>query len=391
MRREPLPLELARLVTPRALKGYASGLDWKAVTGVNGDIAVFHQPQSELHQVIIPTDTTFADYDEAVAEAVRKLADFERRPAREVLEHLLLPPADVLSFREASPDAEAGSLPFQHAVRLIDGTRKLLLSAAHSVLVPRTYHPRLSKSEAEEFVSRCRLGQTDRGSFTVNVACLLDEQLTLPGTEDPFARQVTNLLLDTLDTLARAADEGGTDQLIDPTRHRGVSANLCESLLMLRPTGDRATLSVSATWSRTRIPTSRSRVRLVELRQEAFSVAEALAPRLRTVPKPMRSRFYGFVEALMGQPTQDDPRPAGETRFRLFDQGEELLARADLNADDHAVAVEAYRTGALVSFRGILHRLPRLNRVEDVTGFRRIEPDEDETPEEVPVNDDATE
>ncbi len=382
MRRELLPLELTRQVTPRALKGYAAGLDWKLVEGVNGDVAVYHRPDARVHQVIIPVDTTLSDYDEAVAEAVYKLADYEHRPAREVLEHLLLPPADLLGFREASPDAEAGSLPFEHAVRPINGTRKLLLSAAHSVLVPLAYHPRLSRSEAEEFVNRCRLGQTARGSFIVNVACPLDEQLTFPGTEEPFARRVTSLLLDTLDALARAADEGVTDDLIDPMRHRGVSANLCESLLMLRPNGDRASLSVSATWSRIRLPPSSVKSQRVELRQEAFAVAEALAPRLRTLPKPRSSRFYGFVEALMGQSTQADSRPSGETRFRLFDQDEELLARADLNAADHAVAGEAYLAGELVSFRGVLHRLPRLNRIEQVANFKLIRLDEDGLPEE---------
>ncbi len=381
MRREPLPLELTRQVMPRALRGYAAGLDWKPVDGVNGDVAVYHRPDSRAHQVLIPVDTTLSDYDEAVAEAVCKLADYEHRPARDVLEHLLLPPADLLGFREVSPDAEVGTLPFEHAVQLINGTRKLLLSAAHSVLVPRAYHPRLSRAEAEAFVNRCRLGQTDQGSFVVNVACLLDEQLTFPSSEVPFARRVTSLLLDTLDTLARAADEGATDDLIDPARHRGLSANLCEALLMLRPNGDRASLSVLATWSRTRLPPSRVKSRQVELRQEAFAVAEALAPRLRTVPKPRSSRFVGFVEALMGQPTQTDPRPSGETRFRLFDQDEEILARADLDAADHAVAGEAYFAGDLVSFRGVLHRLPRLNRIEQVANFERIRLDDDGVPE----------
>ena len=50
----------------------------------------------------------------------------------------------------------------------------MLLSEAHSVLVPQPYHPRMSRSEAEDFLSRCRLGQTDRGSFVLTVACPLD-------------------------------------------------------------------------------------------------------------------------------------------------------------------------------------------------------------------------
>jgi hypothetical protein len=316
MRREILPANLTRQVTPRALKNYALSLDWKPVERINGDVGVYHRSDSRAHQVIVPEDMTLADYDEAIAEAVRKLAEFEGRPASEVLEHLLLPPADLLRFREVSPDAEAGNLPFDHAVRMINGIRRLLLSAAHSVLVPQAYHPRLSRSEAEELVSRCRLGQTERGSFVLNVACPLEPQLSLPGLEtEPFARRVTSLLMGSLEALARAADASRADDLLDQTRNPGVSANLCESLLLLRPQGDRAILTVSAAWSRALLPASHEPSQKVHLSQIVFEVAEAVAPRLRTAPKPRPSRFVGFVDVLSGQPSRDDPRPSGEVDF----------------------------------------------------------------------------
>ena len=75
-----------------------------------------------------------------------------------------------LLVEEVSAEAEAGILPLDHAARVVTGMRRLLLAAAHSVLLPRAYHPRLSRAEAEEFVSRCRLGQTERGSFVLTVA-----------------------------------------------------------------------------------------------------------------------------------------------------------------------------------------------------------------------------
>ena len=145
MTRDELPAETARLVTPRALKGYAEGLGWKRVEGVNGSIAVYQNPKSPLRQMIVPLDEQFDDYGERTAEAIRKLAEYEKRPASEILNHLLLPPADLLRFREISSAAEAGDLPLDHAARLIDGTRRMLLSVAHSVVAPQPYHPRMSR------------------------------------------------------------------------------------------------------------------------------------------------------------------------------------------------------------------------------------------------------
>lgn len=171
---ESLPLELARLVTPRAMKNYAQALGWQVVPGVNGTIAVYHDPDAPARQLIVPLDETFDDYAESVATVVQRLAAFEDRPTIEVLNHLLLPPADVLRFREQSPDTETGTLALHQAVEVLEGARRMLLVIGHSVLNPQPYHPRLSRGEAEQFVRNCRLGQTERGSFTVAVACPLD-------------------------------------------------------------------------------------------------------------------------------------------------------------------------------------------------------------------------
>src|SRR4051794_4841536 len=275
MWREDLPVELARLVTPRAVRAYAEGLGWQRVEGVNGKIAVYRNPESPLRQLIVPLDEGLDDYAERTAEAIHRLAEFEKRAAREVLNQLLLPPADVLRFREVSPSAEAGSLPLDHGVRLVSGTRKVLLSVAHSVLVPRAYHPRMSRSEAEEFVSGCRLGQTERGSFTLAVACPINLQPGLFGPNgEPFARRVTWLLMQSLEEMSRAVDAAGVEELADPARHPGISANLCESLLMLRPGGERSRLAVSVAWSRAFLPPTGEPRREVPLRQEVFDVAE---------------------------------------------------------------------------------------------------------------------
>jgi hypothetical protein len=374
MTHEPLPFDLAARVTPRALISYASALGWKPVGGKNGTVTAYHRPDSRAHQVLIPLDEGLSDYAEMTAEAIRKLAEFEKRPDTEVLEHLLLPPADLLDFREVSREAASGTLPFEHAVRVLNGTRKALLSAAHSALVPKPYHPRLSRSEADEFLSRCRFGQTKLGSFVFQVACPLDPALPLPGmSEEPFARRVTVLLMATLDALARAADGPKVDHLLDPAQNPGVSANLYEALLLLRPEDDRASLTVSAAWSRAIAPPAGAWAQKVEIRREAFDVAEALAPRLRSEPIPRPDRFIGFVEALRGQPTAGDPRPTGEVDFTVLDEEEgEIRARGWLDRDSYAHAGAAHLASEPVAFKGILRRLPRMSRIDSITDFERL-------------------
>ncbi len=92
MLNESLPPGLANQVSPRALCSYAEALGWQPVPkGKRPEIAVYHRPDSRLHQVLIPVDHGLIDYGEMVADAVRRLAEYEKRPARAVLENLLLP------------------------------------------------------------------------------------------------------------------------------------------------------------------------------------------------------------------------------------------------------------------------------------------------------------
>ena len=79
---DQLPASLVRLVTPRAVRVYAEGMGWQRVEGVNGKIAVYKNPHAPLRQLIVPLDEQYDDYDLRTAEAIQRLADFEKRPAK---------------------------------------------------------------------------------------------------------------------------------------------------------------------------------------------------------------------------------------------------------------------------------------------------------------------
>ena len=218
MKADPLSPEMTKLVTPRDQE-LRDRVGMRQVPGINGTISVYHRPDSELHQVIVPLDESFDDYGETVAEAIRKLAAFENRPAWEVLNHMLLPPSDVFRFQDTGPDTETSTLPFLQAVDFLEGTRSMLLSAAHSTLHPQPFHPRLGRTEAQQFVRKCRLGQTERGSFTFTLACPLD---FVPGTQsrqEPYGRQVTHGLISSLAGIARETEANRVDDLANLTKY----------------------------------------------------------------------------------------------------------------------------------------------------------------------------
>ena len=82
-------LEKARLVTPDAAKNYVMVLGWKLVFHQLEEIAVYQNPTFSLRQITVPLDQKLDDYGERMVEAIEKMAEFERRPAIEVLVRLL--------------------------------------------------------------------------------------------------------------------------------------------------------------------------------------------------------------------------------------------------------------------------------------------------------------
>jgi hypothetical protein len=380
-----LSADLLRQLRSTELRRYALANGWVRNESVNGRVAVFQHPSSELDQLVVPVEGPDTDaYAVLAGEVVRKLAGWEKRSAAEVLNDLLLPPADVLRFRTAGPEAATGSLPLEQTVQLLTGVRRLLSAVAHSVLTPQRYFPRLRRTEAEDFVGRCQVGQTERGSFTLAVACPLD--LPPPGTllfehppaATPFPRRVTELLMRSLEELAQAADLNRTDTLTDTARHPGLSANFCEALLLLRPSGDRSFLGVSSSWARVLPIGDGRRARPeVELRQETFAAAESLAPVLRPDPSSREDRYVGFVEELRGGLAPVDHGPSGEVWLSVYEGGDFIRARAYLTVEQYAIANTAHMSGELVHLKGVLRRLPRVREFETVAEFTLLNPEEE--------------
>ena len=373
---DTLPPEAVHRLDPVRVQEYARATGWRQETRLGrGQTAVYERPESREEQFSVPLSRDLRDYDLLMARAVAMIAHFEERPAAELLAELLFPPSDVLKFGESSPAAAAGDVPFEHGLSLLNGARKTLLAAACSTIRPANYHPRMSLGEAEQFLQQCRLGQTERGSFVLTVACPLD---AVPAGRDlfdspPFTRRVTGLLMHSLHRLATHLDLGDTDGVLQQAQNEPMlSANLCEGLLEMAPEGEESFLRVSAEFSRTLQPPDVPFPTNVRLRREVFPWIAYLAERLRPAQSPQPQVLVGLVETLNGRPNADN-RPEGQVTLRIITpEGEILRARAELSADDYARADQAHMRNLPVSLQGVLRQVGRTFRIDQVSDLALV-------------------
>ena len=246
----------------------------------------------------------WATTPQRMADLVVALATIEQRPVWEILNDLSGPSGDLFRVKIAGAVASQGSFPLDEAIKLFQGGRQLLWSSAFGLLRPEPLHPHRKIKQVEDFMKSCRLGQTERGSFVATIFAPVPPEIqpalaNLDAGEfqleqQPFARQVTARVMSSLGLMASAIQNGKPEQLLDAVP-QGVSANLCDALVMMKPPGDESRLDVDVTWSRNRPQLPADLPRSVSFPQEAFTVIEEVGRQLCRRLTAKIERFRGKI------------------------------------------------------------------------------------------------
>ena len=146
-------------ITPADVRWYALGRGWKSLRSRNDAIAIFVKPESNV-QIQVPQRGSDHDIAVMMKEVLRKLSELEGRQLDEVSQDLRNPFADALRLRVKSRLAVSGTLPLLEGLKLFEGGRKLLVSAACAAVTPQAFYLRKSLKQVDEFIAKCQVGQT---------------------------------------------------------------------------------------------------------------------------------------------------------------------------------------------------------------------------------------
>jgi hypothetical protein len=358
-----LPRDQIAAIRPRDVQLYLVSRGWVADPAESTlDAPLFRHPAKGDAEVLLPLRRDFGDYVPRMAEVVMSLAIAERRSPFEVLNDLSGPPSDVLRLRVSAPDATLGNLPLDEGLQLLRGGRDMLLSAACSTVRPQAFHPEMSLKQPNDFIKSCRLGQTERGSFVATIITPVPPSLhqqTLPGldfedVQEPFARRVTTRLMASLEIVDDAVRTARLDPILGGIED-GVSANLCEAMVAMRPEGDQSRLDISMSWSRSR-PRVPDRVpKNVSFAQEDFLIIQEAGRRLRERARPIRERFEGKVLILQSDIASLYDDVIGKIVIRTTVGGRPARVKVVLSREDYRRACDAHRDEKRVAVTGVIH------------------------------------
>lgn len=218
-------------------------------------------------ELLLPTSPGASDFVRRMDALVSDLSNFEQRSEHDILSDLTLAPFDVIKVR--SPDADDyGSLRLGAGLEIHEQAKQMVVAAANSAASPiarRSWRGRRFE-EVDQYIASLRLGQSQRGSFVLNILSRWDfspdGQSSLDFGETNFGRQVTQRLAKALGAVRRslrlAVVQGA--ETFQNSYESGVSANLCLALSRLAREGDGIDISIN--WSASKVEDEGSRITL---------------------------------------------------------------------------------------------------------------------------------
>ena len=341
-------------VSPMALSAYARTAGWAKVE-TYGEHSDVYAGQS-LPEIIIPRTHQLGDYASVVARLIGIFARVAEVGEATLYNDLITADRDVIRAR-AVDVAGDGTVDLSSGVKMVRAARDLVLAIACSLSGWRPFYRIGANREANEFLRRMRLGQTEQGSFVVTLLTPtilpLDQDILSPDHEIDTTittRRVT-LRLDRALTAARGAVEiasGGDANAFSQAVTRGVSANLCEALVdLIEPF---PALDISITWARTYLMSTPRQT--VSFTGDDVPILRAAAQSFRSRESQPDVRLTGSVRILR----RDESERDGTVTIRASVNGGLQSVTATLTQSDYDRAVQAHAERWPVVVAGDLER-----------------------------------
>ncbi len=336
----------------------------------------------------IPLDVSSSDYQRALELSFEALALAENLTSEQLWDILNYgQPQKSLSvdrfrLRTAIGNPQSESIPLQTAKAFLSSTEELVRIAATAIHQPgHKSYLRTDNALSKLLVGATRFEHTRKGSFILSVSSnvfALDKDQQLGGDErlDPTTRRVYAHLYKSLTRLADAVISNRIGELIDETLksvHPLVNANECEALAELTEHLQESNVEINFEWA-TAVP-----VLMLEPADRIVSFAQGMTGQLEEIAYALRERsddeagvFFGTVEQMLGDEVTDVGR-AGPVMLLVMTNGRPIKAKAELNAAQYQIALDAHARGRqYVRVEGLLQFSPRVSHFEGAVDFKLV-------------------
>jgi len=349
------------------LSAYLRALGWTQVEAARKDgLFLFKNSTFEGRQLLFGEDESFDDYDEALENAARKLADLYEKPFLETVRLIEEANSEVLQSRVPDQNRRVATVPFVYACRVMESQRDLLLSGAIAIGRYQTHYAKTSIGDAKRLLESAQFRQTEQGSFIFKTSCNLyefeqtDERpLDLLAQEPiaaPFVRRAMLNIGTGLDELSRSIRAHQEEKLVASIKaddESPISANFCDALAKLRDREHPRDVEIRVNYAPILAPPPNTPRQAVLFVPDDFPTIQNIANELRAAQKPKRDSYAATVDKLEGTFNEMGQRQ-GRILLTLKTGAEGTISgptqvRVVLDAPKYDQAVEIHKSTRVVA------------------------------------------
>lgn len=352
-------------------ESYLKGAGWVDDGDIEGLASIWHRPEKEnyIFEVVLPRVKSVKGYLQRLYEALKSLAAFEERDIAAVIESVQNFYSDMVKVRVVHLDVEEGSIPLDDGVLLVEKARDLLAATTMSAFKKQKYFSGNRSQEVQAYLDKLRLGQTEVGSFIVNVLAPISNEVVVQEDSEliSLGRAVTMNLARSLSAVQRSMESFKESEdfiHFEEAVSKGVSANLCDALIGLSGTEHTRDLTISiqpgggeAEWQN--IPL-------------VHSFDAVMIPYLKSASNFYKGNYiiknyqaYGVVTGMKHLQSED----FGVISVKSLVNGVERIISIQLDMIEYWEALVAHAQGRMVSCMGDLNVNPRSAQLLEPTKF----------------------
>lgn len=321
--------------------------------------------------LLLPMENTFTDYYSVIYRALSTIADYEKITVKRLYTKLVNPSCDLLSWRIKDETTEGGAISFNSMFDNISSIKYMLSASCLDVLYPSQYHSKVNVKEVQEQLSLYKFGQTEVGSYILNVLCPLgyyQYQLFDPDQQQlPLSRRVNLNIMDKINGIQRSVEEG-SQEMRDKVAGGEISVNFLNSLADLYEINKDAELSITAAWNKD-IPLLSEPVSQVSLNTRCMdgvlSAVEEFTPKQE---QNVNAVFFGKIINIGAEAELDNRKVVDIKVATIGENMRTITVNATLNYSQYIETVqEAFNAGLDVKLSGTKTSTARTVKLSDAS------------------------
>lgn len=350
-------IENIGLIQPRYIQSYLNYLGWKQNYVYPNNKAIQYISSDYNYSATIPIDPTLFDYDRLLLDSLNNIAEYSETQIESIILKLLYPSFDLMKWRVADSSTRLGTIPFDMLPALITSIKDTFASALNDILNPNIIHAKLYNKEVSKTLSECQFGQTQFGSYIVNVLCPLGQHqlsfLSDDFTDKPILRKANEKILSSISRIHNDLKKGNKNKIDEELEQHIYSVNFLKALTNIYQQSKDTDLNIIADWCKD-LPVPNNIPNCVTI-QHKYTEDIGVIVEKHSLPEIFEElkSFYGKIASIESEPEVDNRKLVKVKIATIGENNKEMSLYANLDYEEYFKHVEdAFSKGLNIKISG---------------------------------------